>query len=115
PSFGGMKIVPLTLVVFALLAGCGRQPEVAVSVGTGAEAPPPRPSRGAALGSGASAEAFVTTTPAERAAALAGPAPGAEARLGTTIASLGNPAEPGLWLQTPLVSSTRPGRIRLKG
>ena len=30
---------------------------------------------------------------------------------GTTIASLGNPAEPGLWLKTPLVSKPILGRV----
>ena len=31
--------------------------------------------------------------------------------LGRTIASLGNAAEPGLWLKTPLVSAEQPGRV----
>ncbi|MEM8655379.1 MAG: hypothetical protein AAGF36_11580 [Pseudomonadota bacterium] len=31
--------------------------------------------------------------------------------LGRTVASLGNAAEPGLWLKTPLVSSEQPGRV----
>ena len=31
--------------------------------------------------------------------------------LGRTIASLGNPGEPGLWLKTPLVSAARNGRV----
>lgn len=31
--------------------------------------------------------------------------------LGSTIASLGNPAETGFWLKTPLVEKTQPGRI----
>ena len=31
--------------------------------------------------------------------------------LGRTIASLGNAAEPGLWLKTPLVSEQQPGRV----
>lgn len=31
--------------------------------------------------------------------------------LGTTIASLGNPAEAGLWLKTPLVGQERAGRV----
>lgn len=33
--------------------------------------------------------------------------------LGTTIASLGSPADPGLWLLTPLVETPRPGRVRV--
>ncbi|MEM8577357.1 MAG: hypothetical protein AAGF60_05860 [Pseudomonadota bacterium] len=35
--------------------------------------------------------------------------------LGTTVASLGSPAEPGLWLKTPLVSAQQPGRISYGG
>lgn len=31
--------------------------------------------------------------------------------LGTTVASLGNPAEPGIWIKTPLVSSRQKGKI----
>ena len=60
------------------------------------------------------AEAFDTTTEAERAiakAAAAAPPESAEQSLGTTVASLGDPADPGLWLATPLVSETRPGRL----
>lgn len=32
--------------------------------------------------------------------------------LGRSIASLGNAAEPGLWLKTPLVGATRSGRVQ---
>lgn len=38
------------------------------------------------------------------------PVPGGA--LGTTLASLGDPAEGGLWIKTPLVNTERPGRIR---
>lgn len=31
--------------------------------------------------------------------------------IGRTVASLGNPAEPGLWLKTPLVDSRRQARV----
>lgn len=31
--------------------------------------------------------------------------------LGRTVASLGNAAQPGLWLKTPLVSTERPGKV----
>lgn len=31
--------------------------------------------------------------------------------LGTTVASLGNPAEAGLWLKTPLVTKRQPGFV----
>lgn len=53
---------------------------------------------------------FDTTTPAQRAAAAAQPAT-SERRLGTTIASLGDPSQPGFWIKTPLVKSETDGRI----
>ncbi|WP_261193466.1 hypothetical protein [Pseudoruegeria sp. SHC-113] len=56
-------------------------------------------------------EEFDTTTSAERAAAEAAPAPAGEALLGKTVASLGDPTLGGFWLETPLVDSTRQGRI----
>ena len=57
-----------------------------------------------------SAEEFDTTTAAQREAAAEVPVASAERALGTTITSLGNPAEPGFWLKTPLVSRETPGR-----
>lgn len=53
---------------------------------------------------------FDTTTTEERTAAMAAPAQGSRI-LGTTIASLGAPAEPGFWLRTPLVTAITPGRV----
>ncbi len=44
---------------------------------------------------------------------VAPPAPAG--RLGTTIASLGSPTEPGLWLETPLVDAPTSGRIEYNG
>lgn len=40
------------------------------------------------------------------------PATGA---LGTTVASLGNAAEPGLWLKTPLTATAGPGQVSYGG
>lgn len=58
------------------------------------------------------AEAFDTSTPAEKAAAAAGAkAASAERALGTTIVSLGDPARPGFWIETPQVSKAGPGRV----
>ncbi len=37
---------------------------------------------------------------------------GAGGRLGSTVASLGDVAEPGFWLKTPLVSTARDGQLR---
>ena len=60
------------------------------------------------------AEDFDTTTEAERVIATAAAEAASEDEeeaLGTTVATLGDPAEPGLWLATPLVAETRPGRL----
>lgn len=57
------------------------------------------------------AEAFDITTPAERAAAVQ-KNPKASTFLGETIASLGNPADTGIWLLTPLVDTVRSGRVQ---
>lgn len=57
-----------------------------------------------------SAAQLDTTTRAEKARAAA-PAAGAERKLGTTIASLGDPSQAGFWIKTPLVQSETAGRI----
>lgn len=69
---------------------------------------PPRPPAGART-----AEALDTTSPEDRASALAR-ASGGQA-LGETVASLGSPADPGFWLRTPLVTAPRPGRVAVAG
>lgn len=57
-------------------------------------------------------EDFDTTTDEQRAAAAADtPEPAAEQALGETVASLGDVAQPGFWLKTPLVSSPGKGRV----
>lgn len=67
-------------------------------------APKPRPR------ARATAAQLDTTTAAQKAAAAA-PAKAAETRLGTTVASLGDPTEPGFWIKTPLVKTRSIGRI----
>ena len=61
-----------------------------------------------------SVEDFDTTTQGDREAAATQVA-AAEAPLGTTIASLGSPTEPGIWLKTPLVTVARMGRVAYQG
>jgi len=61
-------------------------------------------------------EQFDTTTAEDRAEALAvDPEPAPSAALGTTIASLGSPSDPGIWLKTPLVTTLTPGRVEYQG
>lgn len=58
------------------------------------------------------ADGFDTSTNAERAEAVAAAqTTSGAAELGTTIASLGAPTEPGFWLKTPLTD--RPGKGRV--
>lgn len=67
-----------------------------------AAAPAPAPAAEAAGAAADPAASVVAETPA---------APAGPGLLGTTVASLGNPADAGLWISTPLVTSTRAGRI----
>ena len=57
------------------------------------------------------AEEFDTTTEEERVAAASPASEAQERSLGTTVVSLGDPARPGFWLETPLVSSVVTGRV----
>tara|TARA_B110000503_G_C6960211_1_gene334704 strand:+ start:80 stop:541 length:462 start_codon:yes stop_codon:yes gene_type:complete len=58
---------------------------------------------------------FDTTTAEDRAAATAAPTPASETRLSTTIATLGSPFDPGIWLKTPLVTELLLGRVDYSG
>ena len=70
--------------------------------------PPPPPPNARTV------EQFDTTTAEDRAAAVAAPS-GGERRLGTTIANLGSPTDPGIWFKTPLVSEVTQGRVVYQG
>lgn len=110
-----IKAAPALTLTAALLSACsgamttgGRassqdQPTPQAG-GAVTRAPAPRPA------ARATADQLDTTTPEQRSAA-AGAATGAETRLGSTVASLGNPSEGGFWIKTPLVSQPGQGRI----
>lgn len=55
------------------------------------------------------AEAFDTTSAEDRAAAVTVSADGV--LIGQSVATLGNPADPGFWMQTPLVQTVTQGRV----
>jgi hypothetical protein len=104
-----------------LLAGCaaidrpspaGEAPGTAVpaSLPEGAD-PAPGTAAGAPPETAVTVEQFDTTSAAERQAAAAAVPQAAEQALGTTIASLGDPAQPGFWAETPLVDTVRQGRL----
>lgn len=60
--------------------------------------------------------AAVTGTVAEAGATdVANPPAQTSGALGTTVASLGSPAEPGLWLKTPLVKTQTSGTVSYNG
>jgi len=107
-----MKRVLLPVIFLAGCSGFGIS-DADLAPPEGMLRPMPRPEAGAdAPPAGANTvEALDTSSAAERAAALAAGEPAAETRLGTTIATLGNPADPGFWLQTPLVDRVRQGRV----
>lgn len=67
-------------------------------------APPPPPTA-------RTVEQFDTTTAEDRAEAVAEAELAGETRLGSTIASLGSPADPGFWLKTPFVTELAMGRV----
>ena len=74
----------------------------ALPVETAAPPPPPAAKTAAALD---------TTTAEQRAAASVKPPEATNKALGKTVVSLGSPAEPGLWLKTPLVKEETQGRV----
>lgn len=98
------------LVFFAFLGltACAQFPQFGGLSGPEPEAPtiegPPPPPPNART-----VEQFDTTTEEERVAA-ATPSSGG-ARLGETVASLGDATSPGFWVQTPLVSEIAQGRV----
>lgn len=119
-----MKTVLHTVILGISLAGCAQveglfdQGAAGSAPGTGQSAdietpPAPRPDESILSGAARTPEAFDTTTEAERRAARAdaGTPQAGEVDLGTTIASLGAPGDPGFWLRTPLVDSPAKGRL----
>jgi len=106
----------LSMALIAAIAGCAALQQRETGRGSGEPAadtqirPAARPA--APPDAARTAEQFDTTTEDERAAAIVAAARGAGGRnLGTTIASLGAPSEPGLWLKTPLVNTRGKGRV----
>ncbi|WP_417719036.1 hypothetical protein [Salipiger sp.] len=112
------------LILPLLLAACADMPFGGAAKPASATAPDEvRPAERPATivapkppASARTADQFDTTTAADRAAAAAAPAePAGEKSLGTTVASLGDPARPGFWLETPLVSAPGKGRVVYPG
>lgn len=102
-GLGGVQNVAAVDAVATPVAAAAppQRPEVT----TVTAAPPPAAAR--------TVEQFDTTTAEDRAEAVSASSGGA--KLGTTIANLGNPTDPGIWLRTPLVSEVQQGRVEYKG
>ena len=105
----------------ALMAGCST-PSFQTIFGhmPAMDAPPPAPTLDTTPPppppvTAVTEEQFDTTTEEDRAAAVVTEVAEGDRELGTTIASLGPPAEPGIWLKTPLVTVLTPGRIDYQG
>lgn len=99
-------VICLTLPTLAAcgdagLFGRGQQPVDDRPAEAVAPAPPP---------DARTVDDFDTTTAEDRAAAAA-PVSQPEQELGRTIASLGDPTDPGFWIRTPLVPTAGKGRL----
>ena len=99
------------LPILVLVAACGPIPDFRppqsqpTSIESpGALPPPPEDAR--------TIEDFDTTTVEQREAATSTTIEQDLNSLGTTVASLGDAASPGFWLETSLVSAPTPGRVR---
>lgn len=119
-----MKNTLIITMLLVGLSGCGQlqrvrgAPDVAAgaqdnaSNAAGQVHPRSRPNGLASVPDQArTVEDFDTTTAAQR--ADAGESAGTGRALGKTVASLGDPTQPGFWLKTPLVKTAAKGRIRL--
>ena len=98
----------LIFLAFFGLSACAQFPQIGGLSGPEPDAPtiegpPPPPPTARTV------EQFDTTTEEERVAATK-PASGG-ARLGETVASLGDATMPGFWIQTSLVSEVQQGRV----
>lgn len=107
----GAKIGFVVLAGLSLTA-CGKlpflkeRPQAETPAASGPATASPPPAAGART-----VDQFDTTTADEREKAAAAPKPDGETSLGDTVASLGDPAAPGFWLETPLVSAPAKGRV----
>ena len=109
------RMIAALWLVPALLAACeqAQQPD-AEQPGLQTARPVARPEGAvsAPAQNARTAEQFDTTSNEQRAAALTQDSGGDGLReLGRTIASLGAPARPGFWLETPLVATEQKGRV----
>lgn len=113
----------MILICACTLSGCAQLPEflqprpdgaASGKAAAPAETRPQSQPAAAVPAAGARTVADFDTVSAEAKAAASAPAP-VGGRLGVTVASLGSPSEPGLWLKTPLVQSEQSGQVSFAG
>ena len=119
PFFGGLKnsdstsLVPVSGASFYLSPSCRAEFDLLIrsefDISQMCLNLPPRPPLDART-----VEQFVTRTDQDLLNAVAPPVSG-ERLLGSTIASLGNPTDPGIWLKTPQVTGVTNGRVEYNG
>jgi hypothetical protein len=115
-----MKNLILLSLVALSLSGCAllqRKAEVAAPAPTASDlateiAVPVETTSLETLGQGQDVAALDTTSDAEKTAALAAPASAEGGVLGSQVVALGSPADPGLWVQTSLVTSVTMGSVK---
>lgn len=116
-----MKHMMLIFVAAVTLSGCETLSPKTGGPVTGPSSPAPAveglPGTGTGVigGRAVRAETLDTTTPEEKAKALAAPVAAGERLLGKVVVALGPPAEQGIWLKTALVTETGQGRIETAG
>lgn len=107
-----MKHIVVMTVIGATLAGCANLNLGALTRG-GEQAAEPAVIA-PATGAGTEQRPIARPTQTDSAAAVEAPVK-ASGPLGVTVASLGSPAETGLWLKTPLVKTQQMGRVVYNG
>jgi hypothetical protein len=91
----------LVVSVVFLVPGCGMLDRVMPGLASDAPA--------------SAAQTPDAATPRPQARPDVRPGPVTGGNLGTTVAALGDPTQPGFWLRTPLVVAERPGVVRYGG
>ena len=126
-SLEGMRYLTLAALLLPALtvSGCASFTQAFAPAASGTATPATAPSAAPATldptppppppAAARTVDDFDTTTAEDRAEALAAPAAPVSASLGTTIATLGPPAEPGIWIKTPLTQTLQMGRVSYNG
>ena len=111
-AIGGLLLAAMTLTGCDLFQRIrGGSPSSAVAT---TPAPPPAAGR-IPVGGAASAASFDTVSDAEKAEARAVAASAPASVLGEVTVTLGDPADPGLWVKSALVTEEEPGTVRTGG